>query len=110
MSGDFFAQFDAVIERIEAATPEAIGRGIRHIAEVSAQQTPIEEGTLVRSQRVEIDGDTASISYSGPYARYQHEKLSLRHEHGNAKFLEVPMMAEKDTALEVISVLLGRVL
>jgi hypothetical protein len=103
MAGDFFAEFDAWIERVDAATPEAIAHAIHHIAEVSAQQTPLEEGTLVRSQQVKVEGDTASISYGTPYARYQHERLSLRHEHGNAKFLEGPMIAEKDTALDIIA-------
>lgn len=88
-----------------AALPDALQHGMEHIGEVSAQQTPIEEGTLVRSQKIEVDAENkrASMSYAGPYARYQHEKLELRHEHGNAKYLEIPLVTEYQTALGIIA-------
>lgn len=44
-------------------------------------------------------------------ARYQHERLDLRHEHGGqAKFLETAMVDEADNALEIIATHLRRAL
>jgi hypothetical protein len=90
--------------RMQEVMPEAVRHGLEHIAEVSARQVPIEEGTLLRSQKIDVDADgrSGSISYGTPYARYQHERLDLHHEHGNAKFLELPMLAESGTAVEII--------
>lgn len=96
--------FSAVRARVKAALPVGLQAGMEHIAEVSAQQVPIEEGTLLRSQKVTVDAENlvAALSYNTPYARYQHEKLELRHEHGNAKFLEIPLISEAQTALNIV--------
>lgn len=100
--------FDDLREKLTAAMPDAIQKGLEHIAEVSAAQTPLDEGTLVRSQRVVIDEpDSGYISYRTPYAHRQHEELSYRHPHGNAKYLELPMQTETDTALDIIGHELG---
>lgn len=99
------------IDRLRAAEPEALRAGMEHIGEVAASLTPVEEGTLVRSQRVEVEGNTAQISSNTPYSRYQHEKLSLRHPNGGqAKFIEQPMLTEKDTALAIVARTLGEAL
>ncbi|HVW81302.1 MAG TPA: HK97 gp10 family phage protein [Mycobacteriales bacterium] len=93
-------QKDAMHER----APEALAQAAEHISGVAAEQTPVETGRLAGSAAVHIEGDdTAAISYDGPYARYQHERLDLRHEHGNAKFLEKPMLSEKEKALQILA-------
>lgn len=89
--------------RIEAATPEALGEGMEHIRGVSAELVPVETGRLVGSAAVHVDGDTASITYDGPYARYQHERLDLHHEHGQGKYLEQPLATEAGTAIRIVA-------
>lgn len=50
----------------------------------SREIAPIEEGTLVRSGFTEVDrGDlTGQVAYDTPYAVYQHEDPTLRHDAG----------------------------
>src|SRR6478609_5753083 len=91
---------------IAAVTPQAVAAAGEHIRGVSVSRTPVETGRLAGSAAVHLDhqdGDaTASITYDGPYARYQHERLDLRHETGQAKFLESALISEADTALDMI--------
>lgn len=87
----------------EADTTEALGLAMEHIGEVSAQLVPVEEGTLVRSQRITVDAGEARIGYGTAYARRQHEELDYRHEHGQAKFLEQPMETEAGAALRIVA-------
>jgi hypothetical protein len=94
---------ERLITRVDAATPAAVGLGMEHIHQVSAELVPVETGRLVGSGAVHVDGDTAALTYDGPYARYQHERLDLHHEHGQAKFLEQPVTTEQDTALAIVA-------
>jgi hypothetical protein len=90
--------------RIEEAAPEALTQAAEHIRGVSVENTPVETGRLAGSAAVHIEGDdTAAITYDGPYARYQHERLDLHHEHGTAKFLEKAVLSEKDKALAILA-------
>jgi len=103
-----FAELDA---RVDAAVPDALAMGAEHIGEKSAPLVPLEEGTLLRSWRVDSDGgDTVEMSYNTPYARYQHEVLSLRHPHGQAKFLEQPMLTDGPQALDIVGEQIRRAL
>ena len=92
-----------LLDRVDAAAPEALGEAMEHIRGVAAELTPVETGRLVGSAAVHVEGDEASITYDGPYARFQHERLDLRHEHGQAKFLEQPMHSEAQKAVEIIA-------
>ncbi len=92
-----------LVARIDGVTPEALGQAAEHIRQVAAELTPIDTGHLVGSAHVEIDHDQAAIIYPGPYARYQHERLDLRHEHGQAKYLEQPMVTETEKALRIVA-------
>jgi hypothetical protein len=93
--------------RITAAIPEALDQGMEHIRAEAVALTPVETGRLAGSATVHLDVTTAdpqaSITYDGPYARYQHERLDLRHEHGQAKYLEQPLVTEADKALGIIA-------
>lgn len=88
---------------VDAAAPLAIAEGLEHLRTTSAPLVPIETGRLVGSAEVHVDGDQGSLSYAGPYARYQHERLDLRHEHGQAKYLEQPMETEAETILDIVA-------
>lgn len=94
---------EKLLRAVDEAQPIALAEAMEHVRGVAAELTPVETGRLVGSATVHVDGDTASITYDGPYARYQHERLDLRHEHGQAKFLEQPMVTEKKTVLSIIA-------
>jgi hypothetical protein len=92
-----------LIAAVDEAEPVALGEAMEHIRGVAAELTPVETGRLVGSASVHVEGDTATVTYDGPYARYQHERLDLHHEHGQAKFLEQPMLTDRDKVLAIIA-------
>lgn len=101
MNGDL--DFGALEVKLDAIIPEALAEGMEHIRSVSAPLVPLETGRLVGSAEVNVQGDEASLTYPGPYARYQHERLDLKHEHGQAKYLEQPMLTDADKAREIVA-------
>lgn len=98
---------DGLKADVAATLPEAVQMAMEHVKEVSVELTPIEEGTLRRSAKagVEVNGEevVGYVHYDGPYARYQHEKMELRHKVGQAKFLETAMFTQSDEALKIIA-------
>lgn len=77
-----------------------------HLLQVSRTRVPLEEGTLERSGTASVDPAElrAAVSYDTVYARYQHERLDLRHTNGRtAKYLEGPLLEEQDTLQEIIA-------
>jgi hypothetical protein len=100
---EVLAELEAVGDRIADGAKGSLGLAIDHIAGVSRQLVPLETAALVGSQKVLVDGYTASISYGTPYARAQHFRLDYRHEHGQALYLEQPIRTEKDTAVGIIA-------
>lgn len=95
---------DGVSNRGVAAIPDGLGKALEHIRAAAVAITPEESGDLKASATVTVDGDEGGVTFAGPYARYQHEGLDFKHERGGqAKFLETPMNAEKDTALAMIA-------
>lgn len=94
---------DRVSEAATTAAPVGAGKAMEHIRGVSAALTPEDSGHLVGTGDVQVDGNDASLTYDGPYARRQHEELTWRHEKGQAKYLEQPMHTERDTALGIVA-------
>lgn len=100
---------------IAAAAERAALAGALHVLGESDQLVPIEEGTLSRSGNAtaETQGAVAvgAISYDGPYAAIQHERLDYRHDPGRqAKYLEQPLMAEAPTVAQIAATELRRAL
>lgn len=91
-------------------------RGVRlaaeHVLAESKKEVPLEEGTLERSGRVDVDDSTlrASISYDTPYAVPQHERLDYHHPMPGrkAKYLEDPMNRERARVAQIIAAELRR--
>lgn len=110
MEWKFDLNFDALEARVDEVAPEALAQAMEHVRAAAVERTPIETGNLAGSAAVHVDGDEASITYDGPYARYQHERLDLRHEHGQAKFLESALADEKDKAIEILAEQIRRAL
>ncbi|WP_328846118.1 minor capsid protein [Streptomyces sp. NBC_00258] len=88
---------------------EGLRRGLEHVLAESRKIVPLEEGTLERSGKVDVDGLEGSVSYDTVYARRQHEELTWRHLPGRtAKYLEKPMASERDVVLRLMAVGLRR--
>jgi hypothetical protein len=105
MSIDWSIRLD--LERVAKAAvttaPTAAAKGMEHVRGVAAPLTPEETGRLVGSATVTVNGDEATITYDGPYARRQHEELTWRHEKGQAKYLEQPMHTEKPVVMQIVT-------
>lgn len=66
-------------------------------------EVPLESGTLERSGAITESGNSAYISFNTPYARKQHEDLTLRHVEGRkAKYLEDPFNRKKEKVRKYI--------
>lgn len=65
-----------------------------HLASVSKEQVPLDQGPLKNSCYVDVndDGSEGTVSYDTPYAVIQHENMSFNHQRGRkAKYLEDPV-------------------
>jgi ketosteroid isomerase-like protein len=88
---------------------EGLRRGLEHVLAESRKIVPLDEGTLERSGRVDVDGLNGSVSYDTVYARRQHEELTWKHLPGrSAKYLEIPMNREREVVLRLMAVSLRR--
>jgi len=77
-----------ISDDIKRRIPTALNNVASFIEDESNQRAPRDEGAMINSSNVHIDGNTAAISYNVPYALKQHEDLELHHPHGgSAKFL-----------------------
>lgn len=92
------------------AGSKGLRRALEHTLQVSKTQVPLEEGTLERSGKVDVDGLEGSISYDTVYAVIQHESLDFHHPvpGRKAKYLEDPMRTERDKMLQLMAVDLRR--
>lgn len=64
-----------------------------HLAAVSKEQVPLDQGPLKNSCYVDVneDGSQGTVSYDTPYAVVQHENMQFQHQRGRkAKYLEDP--------------------
>lgn len=66
---------------------------------------PVDKGNMKASAKNELvtnsnDEHIREISYNTDYAIYPHERLELHHNHGSAKFLEIPAEQNKDKLVE----------
>ncbi|MER5769553.1 hypothetical protein [Streptomyces sp. NPDC001985] len=80
-------------------------RALEHTLGVSNSRVPLDEGTLERSGRVNVDGLNGAISYDTVYAVRQHEELEWKHAPGRqAKFLESAMNDQRAVMLRLMAV------
>lgn len=101
--GDFSANLARMADSLVAAIPEACTKGMEHLRGVAVSKTPIETGNLRGWAEVKTHADGAEVYYPGPYARYQHYELQLRHEAGQALYLEQPLVQERGRILGIVS-------
>jgi hypothetical protein len=106
MVATFVWNGDDIQALINDATPQGLRLAAEHLLQVSRTKVPIEEGTLERSGVASVDEQrrAAAVSYDTPYAKRQHEDLTLQHQGGReAKYLEGPLTTERDTMLALIA-------
>lgn len=84
--------------KIQNATKNGVRKGVwmalDHLASVSKEQVPLDQGTLKNSCVVDVagDGSSGTVSYDTPYAVIQHENTGFAHQRGRkAKYLEDPV-------------------
>lgn len=76
------------------ARKKATWSALDHLAAVSKEQVPLDQGPLKNSCYVDVkeDGSQGTVSYDTPYAVIQHENLGFQHQRGRkAKYLEDPV-------------------
>jgi hypothetical protein len=102
---DFRWDGEAIAEKMIAAAARGLNILGEHVLNLSNDRIPLDEGTLERSGVVNVDEQTleANITYDTPYARRQHEDLTLRHPNGRrAKFLESAWRESSHLAPQII--------
>ena len=84
---------DQVSAALRQANRRAIKITLEEIGSKADQQVPLDEGTLLRSKFIEVEGESGVISYGGgagtghpkvPYAKRWHEN-SANFQHGRKK-------------------------
>lgn len=82
---DRAAEFQKAVER-------AVEKEARKIKVESQKLAPVDTGFLQSSARVKKTGDAKFvIAYLASYAMPVHERTEVKHENGEAKFLETAM-------------------
>lgn len=75
-------------------TKKGVWSALDHLAAVSKEQVPLDQGPLKNSCYVDVadDGSSGTVSYDTPYAIVQHENTQYQHQRGRkAKYLEDPV-------------------
>lgn len=78
---------------IKAGCKKGLWMALDHLAAVSKEQVPLDQGPLKNSCYVDVaeDGMSGTVSYDTPYAVRQHEEIGYQHQRGRkAKYLEDP--------------------
>jgi len=77
-----------------------------HVLEEANRIVPLQEGTLQNTGVAhKPKGGTlqAAVSFDTPYAVRQHEEMDWQHPGGRqAKYLESPLNASKDTGMDIV--------
>jgi hypothetical protein len=101
--GDFAIHLSQITDEVIAAVPEACKEGMEYLRTVAVNKTPKETGNLRLEAEVKVNPDGAEVYYPGPYARYQHYELQLKHEEGQALYLEQPLKTEEEKILAIVA-------
>lgn len=83
-------------EKAREAALRAIDKAAEHVLGQAQQLCPVDTGALQNSGTAEPAefgprGPTASIGFNTDYAAAVHERLSVHHPNGQAKYLETAM-------------------
>ena len=110
--------FDRLSRSLADSRPNGLMKAAEHVRQVSSVLAPKENGVLAGSADVRLTGDgQATITYPGPYARYQefgvfwrmkprpspHNGEPLRHDNGQSFFLTSSMRSEHDRCIQIMA-------
>jgi len=97
--------FDMEGLKVEGSTAtRALEEGMGIVHDRAVELVPKLSGHLASTARVEVLADNlAQIKFSGPYAKFQHEYLDLKHPNGQAKYLETALLEKSDDALAKVA-------
>lgn len=87
--------------------------GAEHVLGLSNDRVPLDEGYLQSTGTASVDEPAlqAAVSYDGPYAVPQHERLDYRHPPGReAKYLESSLNASRSEVRRILAAELRRAL
>jgi hypothetical protein len=96
---------------MRAAAARGLFLGAEHVLGESNNVVPLDEGYLQSTGTASVDEPslTAMVSYDGPYAVPQHERLDFRHAPGRtAKYLENSLNAARPEVAALIAAELRR--
>lgn len=100
--GDF--DFSGLNANLAAALPEALQAGMDIVKERAVELVPKETEHLADSAKVSMVGNAAALTFDGPYANVQHERLDYKHPNGGVPKYEELALAEKgDEALAEVA-------
>jgi len=97
---------DVAKERTRAASVRALHLASEHLLEAANRTVPLEEDTLERSGKASVDVESMRgiVSYDTPYARRQHEDLTLHHAQGRrAKWLQRALDERANAIHEIVA-------
>lgn len=101
---DMNLHFEIPKEIVDEVQDIAAARAAEHIRATSVELAPIRDGHLRASAGVTVYNHIATVKFPGPYARYQHFELELRHPHGGqALYLEQPMNTETEACMQIMA-------
>jgi hypothetical protein len=95
-----------LVKRFHDEAARGLELGAEHVLGEAKRRVPIEEHILEESGAVSMDRADlkAAITFDTPYAVYQHEDLTLKHDAGReAKYLETAINTEIDTVRDIIA-------
>ena len=95
---------DKLPPKLHKAAMDGAYLGAEAVLTKAINQAPLESGTMERSGAVTETKETVHISFNTPYARKQHEDLTLNHANGRkAKYLEDPFNEDKDKIIKLMN-------
>lgn len=102
---------DIVKAMMQANAAAALNHAAELLRGDSVPLAPMDRGDLRGSAQVTPATDsslTATVSYDTVYAARQHEELDWRHDDGQAKYLEGPLLENESKYQQAIAARLGQ--
>jgi len=92
----------AVLSAVESAAVQMVKAGAEKIVKATEPFVPEDTGELINSVVVEVNKDTATITYQADHAAVVHERMDVHHPKGSAKYLDKGIRAGSADALRAM--------
>ncbi|MGB3707602.1 HK97 gp10 family phage protein [Gordonia sp. (in: high G+C Gram-positive bacteria)] len=97
------SHFDDSLAELDDHGRKALRAGAEVAQAAVRAITPRKSGKLAASIQVTVSGNEAAVHTDSPYAIKQHEKVGFKHTSGQAKFLEIGVLANQTAILQEIA-------